>query len=240
MQRITQRRTAGPIVGLMVLAMTGWAIAPTAEAQRDPSTGRGLARQRVMPTVAALSGTVVEVRTESGAMTTGHGRLGSHLLMRQDEGGMLNVYLGPVEAVEDAVQMLDPGVPVQVQVFRARHMPASHYIAQTVTVDDRTVTLRDESLQPRWADSAKRGGRRMMRHPRATTPRHGGMHMDQGMGMMQRHHQAVQQRLEMLEQRVQQLEQQVAALHERVDTPATPPAATQPAATTQPATQPDD
>ena len=140
---------------MLALAVCGLT-ASTAMAQRGVGETSGVARQAVRPEVVVLTGKVVQVETGPCESTTGHAILGTHFLMVNSEGETLNIHLGPAEAVEFVAQELTKDKEVQVAAFRTEKMKQDHYVARTVTVGNRMVTLRDETLRPAWA--AGRGG----------------------------------------------------------------------------------
>ena len=141
--------------------MLGWgAVTPDAVAQKGMGDATGIARQAVKPEVVSLSGTVLEVKTEPCKMTTGLSLVGTHLMLKTEEGEELNIHLGPEADVAHIAKQLVVGQEVTVDGFRTEKMPESAYVAQTLTLDDTTLQLRDENLRPIWAGGrALRGGR---------------------------------------------------------------------------------
>lgn len=136
-----------------VLALTitcGLAVS-AAQAQRGVGDPTGVAQQAVKPVVVSLSGEVLEVKTGPCENTTGRSLLGTHFLMKTEEGETLNIHLGPPVQVEFVAKELSAGKKVKVQAFRTDKMKESHYVAQSLAYGDRTVQLRGDSLRPVWA-----------------------------------------------------------------------------------------
>jgi hypothetical protein len=144
---------------MLTLILCGLA-APLALAQRGVGDPAGVARAGVKPAIATLSGTVLEVKTEPCTNTTGRFPLGTHFLLKTAEGQTLNIHLGPATMVETTAKELVRGKAVKVEVFRTEKMQEGHYVARTLTYGERTVTLRDETLQPVWAGGAGAGSAR--------------------------------------------------------------------------------
>jgi hypothetical protein len=141
---------------MLTLAVLGLA-ASAALAQRGVGDPAGVARSGVKLEIVTLSGKVLEVKTEPCANTTGRSPLGTHFLMKTAEGKTLNIHLGPAAMVEFAAKELVQDKAVKVQAFRTEKMKEEHYVAQTLSYDGRSVTLRDETLQPVWAGGAGTG-----------------------------------------------------------------------------------
>jgi len=146
-------------VSMLTLAVLGLA-ASAALAQRGVGDPAGVARSGVKPEIVTLSGKVLEVKTEPCANTTGRSPLGTHFLMKTAEGKTLNIHLGPAAMVEFAAKELVPDKAVKVQAFRTEKMKEEHYVAQQLSFDGRSVTLRDDTLQPVWAGGAGTGAAR--------------------------------------------------------------------------------
>ena len=143
-------------VSMLTLAVLGLA-ASAALAQRGVGDPAGVARSGVKPEIVTLSGKVLEVKTEPCANTTGRSPLGTHFLMKTAEGKTLNIHLGPAAMVEFAAKELVQDKAVKVQAFRTEKMKEDHYVAQQLSYDGGSVTLRDETLQPVWAGGAGTG-----------------------------------------------------------------------------------
>lgn len=138
--------------GAIVLAIACGLAASAAHAQRGVGDPTGVARQAVKPEGVSLSGKVLEVMTGPCENTTGRSPLGTHFLMKTEEGETLNIHLGPAVQVEFVAKDLSEGKNVQVRAFRTDKMEESHYVAQSLAYGDRTVQLRDDdTLRPVWA-----------------------------------------------------------------------------------------
>jgi len=143
-------------VSMLTLAVLGL-VASAALAQRGVGDPSGVARTGTTPEIVTLSGKVLEVKTEPCANTTGRFPVGTHFLMKTAEGKTLNIHLGPAAMVEFVAKELVPDKAVKVQAFRTEKMKEDHYVAQQLSYDGRSVTLRDETLQPVWAGGAGTG-----------------------------------------------------------------------------------
>ena len=143
-------------VSMSSLAVLGLA-ASAALAQRGVGDPSGVARAGTTPEIVTLSGKVLEVKTEPCANPTGRFPVGTHFLMKTAEGKTLNIHLGPAAMVEFAVKELAPDKAVQVHAFRTEKMQEGHYVARQLSYDGRSVTLRDQTLQPVWAGGAGTG-----------------------------------------------------------------------------------
>jgi len=139
-------------------------VAPRAHAQKGMGERTGLGRQAVKPEVVSLSGNVLATETGPCEKTTGPADVGSHVLLVTPKGKRLNVHLGPAAAVDYIVEQLTVGKKMTVRAFRTAKMPDNHYVAQSLTLDETTIRLRDEGLRPFWAwgngASSGRGGPR--------------------------------------------------------------------------------
>ncbi|MDC7785294.1 hypothetical protein J2S22_000458 [Rhodoplanes tepidamans] len=141
--------------GVAVLAAA--LIGGTAWAQKGTGEASGMGRRADKPPIVSLSGTVKETKVGPCKLTTGRSSEGAHLIV-QTRDRTINLHLGPSAAVADVLKAAPAGQALAVQGFRTDRMPADAYVAKTVTVGDRTFTLRDDRLRPRWA--AGRGGGR--------------------------------------------------------------------------------
>ena len=146
---------------LIVLALAASIVAAVpAAAQRGMGDPEGVGRWEPAPSTETIEGVVSDVRVAQCAHTTGRADLGAHVFLATADGRTLNVHLGPYEALEDLVAGLDDGDRVTAEAFRTEAMPANHYVAVTITVDDETVRLRDaDGLQPVWATGPRAGAR---------------------------------------------------------------------------------
>jgi hypothetical protein len=131
-------------------------IATPAVAQRGTGAASGVARGGAVPPVTTLSGTLAEVHTGPCAATTGCAPTGTHLVVKTADGESRPIHLGPAGAVAEVVSALPVGKPVTVEAFRTDGLEPGHAVAKALTIDGRTVTLRDARLRPVWAGG---GGR---------------------------------------------------------------------------------
>ena len=139
------------VVALAVVALVYTASVPVVYAQRGMGDQTGVARQAVTPKLISLSGDIVAVLTQPCEKTAGVGRVGTHILLRTEDGKELNVHLGWAIAVEEIAKQLTLGEQVTVTAFRTEKMPVGHYVAKSLTSDGKTVQLRDDNLRPTWA-----------------------------------------------------------------------------------------
>ena len=146
------------ILRMAALAIAAAFIAATsAEAQKGTGETTGVARQATKPAIQEMSGTVTDVIVGACANTTGGSVQGAHLSMRTDAGQLVELHLGPLDAVEDIVEQVPAGTRVSFEAFRTEAMPADTYVAKSITVDDEVLRLRDDTLRPTWAGGRGRG-----------------------------------------------------------------------------------
>jgi len=141
-------RTSLPVCVCLTIALL---VAPLAYAQKGIGDSRGVAQQGENPAVVSLLGNVLEVKTGPCESTTGRAETGTHFLLETADGQKLNIHLGPETAVADITEQLCEGKAVSVQAFRTDKMPESHFVAQSLSLDSRTFTLRDDGLRPIWS-----------------------------------------------------------------------------------------
>ena len=120
-------------------------------AQKGTGEATGVARQAVKPAVVTLSGELLEIKTGPCENTTGRSPSGAHLLLKDSDGKMLNVHLGPENAVDHVVEQLTVGQLLTMEAFRTDRLPEGHYIAKSLLLGDKTIHLRDDNLRPSWA-----------------------------------------------------------------------------------------
>lgn len=147
-------RNATILVASFGLLWGAWA--PTASAQRGMGDPAGVAREPNKPEVVSLSGQVVGVETGPCAMSTGRASAGTHFLLKTEKGETLNVHLGPAPAVDFIADPLRAGTKVTVEAFHTEKMPQNHHVAQSLTIDGKTIRLRDEGLRPFWLQGPAR------------------------------------------------------------------------------------
>lgn len=136
------------------LVAVAWLAMP-AYAQRGAGESTGVARQATSPELTEVTGTIREVKDAPCESTTGGATRGTHLLLATEDGRVLNIHLGPSAFVGFAVDQLNTGKSIVASVFRTEKLPAENFVAKSLTVEGRTITLRDDTLRPVWA-----GGRR--------------------------------------------------------------------------------
>jgi hypothetical protein len=157
------------MTSLAIVVLWCGAVLPRAHAQKGMGERTGVARSVAKPEVVSLSGKVLATETGPCEKTTGKAVVGSHFLLETAEGKMLNIHLGPADAVDYIVKQLIVGKEVTVRGFRTAKMPQDHYVAQSVAFGETTVQLRDEGLRPFWAQgsglSRGRGGPGYARGP---------------------------------------------------------------------------
>lgn len=144
------------VVGALTLMWIG--ISSGAFGQRGMGDAEGIARQADKPEIVQLSGTIREVKTEPCKMTTGPSTKGTHVILETPSGEKLEIHLGPAEQIGKIVEKLAVDQQVAVAAFRTDKLPKDAYVAQTLTVDDKPIELRDKDLRPVWAG----GGRKQM------------------------------------------------------------------------------
>jgi hypothetical protein len=146
-------RKSWNVVGWSLVAVA-WLAIP-AYAQRGTGESTGVARQATLPELTEVAGTIQEVRDAPCESTTGGATRGTHLLLATEDGRVLNVHLGPSASVGFAVNQLNTGQSIVASVFRTEKLADENFVAKSLTVDSRKITLRDDTLRPVWA-----GGRR--------------------------------------------------------------------------------
>jgi len=146
------------LASLVVVALLAGALTPLAYGQKGMGDPTGVARQSPKPKLESFSGTVVAVETKRCEKTTGHALVGTHILLKTEQGENLNVHLGWADAVAETAKRLAAGKKVEVTAFRADKLPEGHYVAQTLKFDGKVVQLRDEDLRPEWAGGGAHRG----------------------------------------------------------------------------------
>lgn len=122
-----------------------------ASAQRGVGDPQGVARQPAKPKLVVISGDVLEVKTEPCSMTTGRSQLGTHLIIKTADAKTVNIHLGPARAVEFAAKQLARGQDVRIEAFRTEKTAKGQFVARSLTIDGKTLELRDKDLRPKWA-----------------------------------------------------------------------------------------
>lgn len=126
-------------------------VGPPSYAQRGMGDTFGVAQQGLNLETVTIQGDVVRVITGPCEKTTGWAEIGSHFILKAEQGKELNIHLGPAQLVQEVTDMLSSGSNVTTKVFRTEKMPEGHYVAITVTVANKTIRLRDQNLRPVWA-----------------------------------------------------------------------------------------
>ena len=122
----------------------------SANAQKGTGEQSGIAREAPMPAINTLTGKVLAIESGPCEKTTGRSSIGTHLIV-QDDDTELNIHLGPKQAVDHVVDQIAKGSSVTFDVFRTEKMPKNAYIANSLTLDDKVIHLRDANLRPSWS-----------------------------------------------------------------------------------------
>jgi hypothetical protein len=136
---------------LMILGLLGGPGASSAHAQKGMGEETGVARQATRPPTILLKGRVLTTKIGPCEQTTGAAEIGAHFMLKTAGDETLNIHLGPITAVAKIVEELREGRAVTVVAFRTSRMPGGHFVARSLTFEDRTIELRDASLRPLWA-----------------------------------------------------------------------------------------
>lgn len=130
-------------------------------AQKGTGAATGMAREQVKPATQALSGTVTSIVTGACEKTTGKAPLGTHVILLTTDKKTVNLHLGPAgaEVVKEVLAAVKEGSKVEAAAFQTAALPADQFIAKSVTVDGKTLQLRDDTLRPAWAGAMGGGGR---------------------------------------------------------------------------------
>ena len=137
--------------GILVLLVLTLSIPQISWAQRGRGQQVGLARQGFVPVMETVYGKIAEIKIGPCEMTTGRALSGAHLIVQQTEDQTINLHLGPEEDVKYVTERLSAGKVIQAAVFRTPLLPAEHYVVQSITIEDQTFILREETLRPVWA-----------------------------------------------------------------------------------------
>ena len=89
-------------------------------------------------------------------MTTGPSQEGTHIVLKTPSGEVVEIHLGPADEVGKIVKNLAVDQQVTVAAFRTEKLPKDAFVAQTLTVDDKPIELRDKDLRPVWAGGGKK------------------------------------------------------------------------------------
>ena len=140
---------------LTALVLLGMLLVPAALAQKGTGNRTGIAREAEQPPLVTLSGTLLHTEEGPCEQTTGRSSIGRHLIVQGDADAPWNVHLGPAADIRRLVPDLSEGAPITLYVFRTDDLPDGAYIAQALTVDGITYTLRDATLRPVWASGRR-------------------------------------------------------------------------------------
>lgn len=152
----TYTKTLLALAGLIL--MTSFSV----HAQKGQGDLTGVSRQGITPSIDTRIGKLDHIKIGPCENTTGHAYIGTHLFLKTgDDDQLLNIHLGAAYAVESFVKNLETGQLVEVLVFRTEQMEENHFIANEVTVNGKTLRLRDVNLRPIWAGD--RGQQRFRR-----------------------------------------------------------------------------
>jgi hypothetical protein len=149
---ITICQLSAVAIGLGVFGMLLFGTIPV-YGQRGLGDPRGIAQAVIKPVTVALTGRITAINTGPCELTTGHGRVGTHLMVQGPEGPPWNLHVGPTTVVASIVQALPKNQPVHFTVFRTAAMKPDHWVVQSIKTVDHEYTLRDQSLRPVWAGS---------------------------------------------------------------------------------------
>ena len=137
-----------------IAALAILVVGRAAHAQRgigDPAGNAGAAK---LPPVEAISGTVSGIKTWRCVATTGRIIVGAHLLIQTPESDFVDLYLGPAHVMEHILDQIEVGSPISFEAFRTDAMPENAYVAKTLSIDEKTIQLRDDGLHPSWTSGS--------------------------------------------------------------------------------------
>jgi hypothetical protein len=137
--------------GLLLAAFAGGAIAPGAGAQPGP---HGAAWDRVYDpaTLETVSGTVTAI----DRMPSRHpGHAGVHLTLKTAQ-TTIPVHLGPAWYIDAQEPRLKVGDAITVKGSRVMMGGKPAIVAQSITLGDQVLVLRDEAGRPAWAGWRRR------------------------------------------------------------------------------------
>lgn len=135
------------VVGLAGMSEVGFG-------QRGTGEERGIAAREDKPAVHQFEGELVALKIAPCEHTTGRSEIGLHALIETEE-GRRNVHLGPAAHVLRRARQVPFGEPLTIEAFETDRLPEGHRIARAIHHDNGVVRLRDESLRPIWAGTAR-------------------------------------------------------------------------------------
>lgn len=127
--------------------------------QKGTGETNGVSRQRLDPELLKMEGIIEKVESGPCKYTTGRSVSGTHLIV-QTQDKLINVHLGPTSEVSQLVSVT-AGDPIAMTVFRTDRLPKDQFIAKEVTVNEKNIVLRDETLKPVWAGGNRKEKWRM-------------------------------------------------------------------------------
>jgi len=130
-------------------------LAPVTLAQRGMGDAVGMVRQGIKPEIVALQGKAVRIITGPCEKSTGPSELGTHFILKIEQGQERNIHLGPAHLVQNVTDLLSGGGTVSVSAFRTDKMPEGHYNAVTVMLGNQMIRLRGQYLRPVWAGNMR-------------------------------------------------------------------------------------
>jgi hypothetical protein len=144
-------------VAVATVVVLGTWLAGAAYSQKGAGDATGVARQAEKPEIISLYGKLLEIKTGPCEATTGQSPIGTHLILETAEKEKVNVHLGPAAAVAETAAKLTVGQEIAVKAFRTDKLKDQQYVAISLTFDKTTITLRDDTLRPVWAQCGKAG-----------------------------------------------------------------------------------
>lgn len=134
---------------LLLAGFAGGAIAPSAGAQPGPG-----ASERVYDpaTVETVTGTVTAIERVPSKRP---GHAGVHLTLKTAQGAIA-VHLGPAWYIDAQEPRLKVGDAITVKGSRVTVGGKPAIVAQSVTLGDQTLVLRDDTGRPAWAGWRRR------------------------------------------------------------------------------------
>lgn len=128
-------------------------------AQRGTGEEEGVARQQTPVVRNTVTGQVIDVKIARCEQTTGSADIGMHYFLKTEEDLILNLHLGPEEAIKALGLPEEPGFPLTATVFRTENNRENHWVVISATFGDSTLRLREENLRPVWAGRQTRQAR---------------------------------------------------------------------------------
>ncbi|MGZ0655389.1 hypothetical protein ACWPKS_07255 [Coraliomargarita sp. W4R72] len=120
--------------------------------QKGLGDAMGIAKSQELPQVVSLAGQLIQFNTHPCELTTGSAPLGTHLLLKMEDGREINLHLGPSTTIKHLLAEVKEGSTLQVQAFHTDPMKPNDYVAVSLNDGKKTVVLRDaKTLRPVWA-----------------------------------------------------------------------------------------